>query len=118
MDYNETLFKLAAQTVSPNANQGVAKLQQSLLNLQNIQSQSLFNEVNVSKKIETDLAALKSQIDQFVATRNQALVQNIQKQASLVESTILLFSPEGIVPNNQLFSKYSLLLNNFMASVR
>lgn len=114
----DNLFKLANLTYGQNAQQGAGNLQKSISNMQALQSQTLFNETNIVSKIESNLATLKSYIDQFLNTKNQSLVPQIIQQQNATISSILLLSPQGVKPNPQLYSKYSLILNNFVNSLK
>lgn len=117
MDQNERLFALANQMSAQTSPQSVQKLQSSLNRLNAIHSNSYLNEANIASKIEANLATLKGQIDQFLATRNPQLMKSLQQQSRNIQSLILLFSPEGAKPNPQQYSKYNLILQNFIKSV-
>ncbi len=112
------LFKLANLTYGQNAQQSEGNLQKSISNMQALQSKTIFNEANIVSKIESNLATLKSYIDQFLNTKNQSLVPQIVQQQNATVSSILLLSPEGIKPNPELYAKYSLVLQNFLSLVK
>lgn len=114
----DKLFKLANLTYGQNTQQGISDLQKSIANMQALQSQTLFNEANVIAKIESNLATLKSYIDQFLNTKNQSLVPQIVQQRNVTVSSILLLSPQGVKPNPQLYAKYNLVLQNFLSLLK